>query len=110
MPYIDPGKRAELDGPIDALAAKIVAAAKAEGGDAAFAGHLNYACTRLALSVIRQLFGRMHYWMIAAVCGVFKNVGDEFYRRVGGPYEDKKILKAGDVDLYKLYLSEIEKE
>lgn len=110
MPYIDPQKRTDLDGPIDELADRIVAAAKADQGDAAFAGYLNYACTRLALSVVRQLFGRMHYWIIAAVCGVFSNVADEFYRRVGGPYEDKKILQAGDVDLYQLYLSEIEKE
>lgn len=98
-----------FDEQIDDLAKRIAAAAEQEDEDAAFAGYLNYACTRLALSVLRRRFGRMHYWMIAAVCGVFKNVADEFYRRVGGPYEDKKIAQTGDVDLYRLYLDEIEK-
>jgi len=110
MPYIAPEKRALFDGMIDDLAGRIAETAEKDDGDAAFAGYLNYACTRLALSVLRRRFGKMHYWMIAAVCGVFKNVADEFYRRVGGPYEDKKIERDGDVDLYRLYLDEIGRE
>ncbi|MBI1888965.1 MAG: hypothetical protein HYS15_03505, partial [Candidatus Spechtbacteria bacterium] len=49
------------------------------------------------------------YWILAIVTGVFKNIADEFYRRVGIGYEDKQIKKSGDVDLYKEYIDEIGK-
>jgi membrane associated rhomboid family serine protease len=45
---------------------------------------LNYACTRLALKVVRERFGTLRYWLIALLTGIFKNVADEFYRRLGG--------------------------
>jgi hypothetical protein len=31
------------------------------------------------------------------VIGVFRKVADEFYRRVGVPYEDEKLAEHGDV-------------
>ncbi len=49
------------------------------------------------------------YWLIAILSGTFKNISDEFYRRLAVPYEDRQIAKSGDVDLYAAYLAEIEK-
>jgi len=109
MPYIAPKDREKLDGLIDQLADQIVVEAKEYNYDAAFAGLLNYACTRLALKLVRLQFGKIRYWTIATVTGVFKNIADEFYRRVGVPYEDKQINKNGDVDLYSEFSKEIGK-
>lgn len=100
MPYIKKQDREPLDPLIDELAEKIVERAKLAGEDAAFAGLLNYSCTRLLLMIIKLQFGKMRYWIIALATGVFKNASDEFYRRAGVPYEDVQILKNGDVELY----------
>jgi Domain of unknown function (DUF6899) len=110
MPYISPKLRQTLDPLIDKLAWQIVQEARAMGSDAAFAGLLNYTCTRLALKVVRQQFGAMRYWLIAILTGTFKNIADEFYRRLGMPYENQQIKKSGDVDLYREYELEIGKE
>ena len=109
MPYIVPKDREKLDPLIDQLADNIVSQAKQQDYDAAFAGMLNYASTRLALKVIRVQFGKPRYWLIATVIGVFKNIADEFYRRLAAPYEDKQIEKNGDVDLYDEFSKDIEK-
>lgn len=107
MPYIAPKNRVELDPLIDELAGRIVAQAKEPKQNGAFAGLLNYTCTRLALKILRLRFGEMRYWMIALVTGVFQNISDEFYRRVAVPYEDRQMVKNGDVDFYKAYADEI---
>lgn len=109
MPYIAPKARTGFDPLIDALAERIIAEAKAEGTEAAFAGLLNYACTRLALQIVRLQFGKTRYWLIAVVTGTFQNIAQEFYRRVGVPYEEKQIVKNGDVDLYKIFSEENQK-
>jgi hypothetical protein len=109
MPYIAPELRRELDPLIDALADRLAAQAEATGYDGAFTGLLNYACTRLALAVIRRRFGRLRYWLIAAVTGVFHNLATEFYRRVAVPYEDLQMAQSGDVDLFQEIVGEIEK-
>ncbi|MEK7607718.1 MAG: hypothetical protein AAB484_02235 [Patescibacteria group bacterium] len=109
MPYIAPKDRKKFDPLIDELAEKIVEEARSYNYDGAFAGLINYTCTRLTLRVIKTLFGKMRYWMIATVVGTFQNVAEEFYRRVGIPYEDKQIKQSGDVDLYKEYDEDIEK-
>ena len=109
MPYIAAAQRAELDGSIDQLAEGIVRLAQAQQGDGAVAGLLNYACTRLALQVVRQRFGPMRYWLIALITGTFKNIADEFYRRIGEPYENRQMARNGDVDLYQAYAAEIER-
>jgi hypothetical protein len=54
MPYISQDHRQKLDPLIDRLAMQIVHDAQAMGYDGAFAGLLNYTCTRLALKVVRQ--------------------------------------------------------
>lgn len=109
MPYIEPKSRAQFDPLIDQLAERIVAEAKAAGHEAAFAGLLNYTCTRLALQIVRMQFGKMRYWLIALVTGAFQNISEEFYRRVAAPYEDAQMKKNGDVDLYQILLKEMEK-
>lgn len=109
MPYIKAHHRRELDGLIDQLAAKIIGQVKGHEDPGAFAGLLNYACTRLALQVVRRQFGQMRYWLIAILTGTFKNIGDEFYRRLGAAYEDKQMALSGDVDLFQEYLEEIER-
>lgn len=109
MPYIRVEQRKDCDALIDELAGEIVRLAAADDSDGAFAGLLNYACTRLALQIVRRRFGRMRYWLIAILTGTFKNIADEFYRRLAAPYEDRQIAKSGDVDLYAEYLMEIEK-
>lgn len=109
MPYIAPKHRKELDGLIDRLADRVVVEAKEYDYDGAFAGLLNYALTRLALQVVRRQFGPLRYWLIAILTGVFKNVTDEFYRRLAAPYEERQMARSGDVDLYREFLEEIEK-
>ncbi|PIR70143.1 MAG: hypothetical protein COU46_03255 [Candidatus Niyogibacteria bacterium CG10_big_fil_rev_8_21_14_0_10_42_19] len=106
MPYINKKNRAELNPLIDQLSEKIANISKTEDHDAAFAGLLNYTSTRLALKVVKLRFGKMRYWIVASLTGVFKNVSDEFYRRLASPYEDKQIEKNGDVDIYE----ELDKE
>lgn len=108
MPYIAQKARTRFDPIIDALAEQIVAEARGGENDAAFAGLLNYSCTRLALQVVRLQSGAVRYWLIALVTGTFQNVAQEFYRRVGIPYEEKQIKKNGDVDLYRLFAAEIQ--
>ena len=109
MPYIKSHHRQEIDVLIDDLAKGIIRQAEQSGDIAAFAGILNYACTRLALQIVRQQYGQMRYWLIAIITGIFKNIADEFHRRVAAAYEDKQMAASGDVDLFQEYLEEIEK-
>ena len=109
MPYIKAHHRQELDGLIDQLAAGIINQARQYEDPGAFAGLLNYACTRLALQIVRRQFGPLRYWLVAILTGTFKNIADEFYRRLGAAYEDRQMALSGDVDLFQEYLEEIEK-
>ena len=93
MPYIPADLRPDLDQHISALAEAINARAAEIDGDAAYAGLLNYACTRLALETLPA----RRYWAIATTTGVLANVADEFYRRLATPYEDEQIARNGDV-------------
>jgi len=103
MPYVKPEHRDALDPAIAALADRLVELARAMPEETAFAGLLNYACTSLAMRVVEARFGRIRYGTIATLTGVFKNVADEFYRRVAAPYEDRQIAANGDVPLYEEY-------
>ena len=108
MPYIAPELRQELDPLIEALAHRLADQAEDAGYDGAFTGLLNYACTRLALAVVRRRFGHLRYWLIASISGVFQNIAAEFYRRVAVPYEDRQLAQSGDVDLFEECVREIE--
>ena len=93
MPYIKQEDRNRLDPLIASVASELNLIAQDYGYAGAFAGLLNYTCTRLALLVNPA----RRYWSIALITGVFKNIADEFYRRYGVPYEDEQIKKNGDV-------------
>jgi hypothetical protein len=108
MPYIKPEHRRTLDPALDELVARLAEIANALPEEAAFAGLLNYACTSVALRLIKTRFGRLRYGTIATVTGVFTNIADEFYRRAAGPYEDRQIVNNGDLPLYESYAREVE--
>jgi len=110
MPYVKPQHRSSLDAAIQELASQIAEVARTLPEETAFAGLLNYACTSLAIQVVEARFGRLRYGTIATVTGVFKNIADEFYRRVAAPYEDRQIAKNGDVPLYEEYAARIRDE
>jgi hypothetical protein len=103
MPYVKAELRQALDPAIRELARAIVDAARDLHDETGYAGLLNYACTSVAMRVIEGRFGKIRYGTIATVTGVFKNVADEFYRRVAAPYEDRQIAANGDVPLYEEY-------
>lgn len=100
MPYIKSEYRATLDPAIHDLASRIVAVARTMPDETSFAGLLNYACTSVAMQVVEGRFGRIRYGVIATLTGVFRNIADEFYRRVAAPYEDEQIATNGDVPSY----------
>ena len=105
MPYISKKQRKALDSHIDALAETIANGTRELGDNTAFAGMLNYVCTRLGLKIVNLLFKKPRYWIIAMLTGVFQNVSEEFYRRVAAPYEDEKIRDEGDVDAISSFIS-----
>lgn len=81
MPYIKQANR-------DALTILSV-------NDAENAGELNFLLT----SVIKQYidYNGLNYQHINDVIGALEGAKIEFYRRIAGPYEDKKIEENGDV-------------
>jgi hypothetical protein len=103
MPYVKPEYRTALDPAVREVARVIVDLARSLPDETSFAGLLNYACTSIAIQVVEERFGRIRYGTIATVTGVFRNVADEFYRRVASPYEDQQIRANGDVPLYDAY-------
>lgn len=60
-------------------------------------GDINYAFSRIVTGVM----GDVSYPKIATITGVLENIKQEFYRRVGEPYEDLKIQQNGDIKEYK---------
>lgn len=99
MPYIEDMYRQKFDPLIDQLAKEIVSETAED--KLAFAGFLNYVCTRTILKVIKLRFGKIQYWVLAIITGVLINIILEIYRRVGIPYEEDKIKENGDVDMFK---------
>ena len=92
MPYISEDRRKKLDPHIEGLQKAL--AELTAGGLSGSEGDLNYAISRLIAA--RMLYDR-RYHTIARVTGVLANVKDEFYRRLGIPYENQAIEKNGDV-------------
>lgn len=94
MPYLPPNQRLVLDPLIEELAAATKRIVRESGDEeTAFAGILNYCCTKLALKTIPE----RRYYAMALVYGVFGTVAEEFYRRYVVPYENEQIEKQGDV-------------
>jgi hypothetical protein len=59
------------------------------------AGELNYAITKLVDAYLQQRGVR--YEHINTLIGVLECAKLELYRRIAGPYEDKKCQENGDV-------------
>jgi hypothetical protein len=87
MPYISEERRRALDPHIEGLQKALSSLGGTEGD-------LNYSITRL---VAKAFFYETRYHTIARVTGVLTNVMQEFYRRLGIPYENLAIEKNGDV-------------
>lgn len=58
-------------------------------------GELNYALTRLVIAYLN--YKGLKYVNLNDVVGALECAKLEVYRRVAGPYEDKKIQSNGDV-------------
>jgi hypothetical protein len=93
MPYVSQEDRDQIAMPLENLLDRLKAVP-----DDKLDGVLNYVVSRL----VAGSFGKAgwRYRLIARAVAVFKAAGDEFYRRVAGPYEDKAIAKNGDIPEY----------
>ncbi len=80
MPYVTVAVRSELDG----------------GRRPANAGELNYAITRLVDRYLIDL-GGMRYAHLNEAIGALECAKLELYRRLAGPYEDRKLAETGEV-------------
>jgi hypothetical protein len=86
MPYISGDRRALYDERIAAISHQINAATPA--------GDLTYIITRLLVDWTEKR--SLSYASLAEAVAVLETAKLEFYRRVGGPYEDQKISDNGD--------------
>lgn len=107
MPYIAASTRPKLDNLIDELSQAIVAEAVDSGDELNSSGALNYATTRLYLSVFRTLFPRLRYSHIALITGILENVKQEFYRKVASPFEDDKCFLNGEIPEYEEFAERV---
>lgn len=88
MPYIKQEFRPDLDPHIEALGRLVQSD-----------GEMNYVISRL----VSRRYGALEwsYDMIARAVGALECVKLEFYRRLAGPYEDKAIVRNGDIAEYQ---------
>jgi hypothetical protein len=93
MPYIRKEPREELDKFLQDLIKKVNGIMTASGSYDA--GLLNYVITKILIGV--ELDNGVRYARINEVMGILECVKQEFYRRIAGPYEDKKKEENGDV-------------
>ena len=96
MPYIKPEDRVWYEKTINELADAL---GTAENNEimSDMAGDMNYCISTL----IGKVMGKPSYAKIAIITGVLENVKQEFYRRVGVPYEENKIVQNGDIKEYR---------
>jgi hypothetical protein len=87
MPYIKKEQRAVVDTHVKNLANAIK-----ETGKENRAGVLNYSVSCL----LKQLY-ELRYSEVNEAVGALECIKQEYYRRVAGPYEDKKAKENGDV-------------
>lgn len=88
MPYIRRELRPELDQLIAPLIEKLKTT-PLEDQD----GSIDYVVTK----IIRNVYTLDKFFHFNRAIGVLMAILLEFYRRMAGPYEDKKILENGDV-------------
>ncbi len=87
MPYIPQQDRLKFQCALDAMAATIRAFGISNG-------EFNYLLTKIALLYLEK--HTVCYSTISDVVKTFECAKLEFYRRVAGPYEDKKAEQNGD--------------
>ena len=85
MPYIALWQRS----PLDDIVAEIKKLQPMDPGE------LNYLITQIVQVWLSRTF--QNYAAYSAARGVLADVGEELYRRVMAPYEDKKCQENGDV-------------
>jgi hypothetical protein len=116
MPYIkgeeiDPetlvADRPKFDLIIDEIVDAIVADAVDSGNEMNGFGTVNYVCLRIGLKVLRKLFGKLRYWQIPLIRGVYEDIATVVHDRIEVPYEKKKQKENGDVDILAEYEAEI---
>lgn len=86
MPYIKPDERPQFDPLTEELASKITSV-----------GQLNYVITSLCHHCTKRL--GLNYEVANSIDGVLGCVQKEYYRKIVGPYEEKKILLNGDIGI-----------
>jgi hypothetical protein len=102
MPYVPSDDRPLIAGAAEHLAKTIADVAREHKYDAAFAGELNYALTRLLQELPRALVENgtlkeeIRYWIQPLMYGVLLDVVLEHKRRVNTAYEAAQIIKSGD--------------
>ena len=87
MPYIKPENRVKYEKVLEELTG-ILKSLPMEEVD----GELNYVVTKM----FKEIYP-LRYFHINRAVGVLECIKLEFYRRIAGPYEDKKIKNCGDV-------------
>lgn len=113
MPYIKEENRLTLDKCIESMTNCLILNAFRQSYDSetsnsvpeklsneqflSIVGDINYSFSR----ILGSIMGDVSYSKIALITGVLENIKQEFYRRVAGPYEDKKIVENGDIKEYK---------
>lgn len=86
MPYIKQDKRNEIK---DIIHSQEVNAIET-------VGDLNYTITMICKKFM-EMNGGISYTNVNSIIGVLDCAKQEFYRKVGAPYEDEKIKENGDV-------------
>ncbi len=97
MPYIAKDRRAKLDPHVS----EVISVLRELGWNE---GDMNYTISRLVSAAFEE---EPRYHTIARVTGVLKNVADEFYRRIAGPYEEQAIDKNGDVSEFARIIAKL---
>jgi len=97
MPYIRKEDREKLDKYIAIMDEAVSEDLESEESANTVKGNYNYAITRLMHLYIKR-FG-LNYSNLSNVNGILNDVIAEFNRKVVGPYEDKKILENGDINV-----------
>lgn len=94
MPYINQTNREQLDPVIDQIVE--VLAELNHGAVNNTQGNINYIITRL-LHLVYGADG--NYQNINNAIGILQCAQLEYYRKVAGPYEDRKIEQNGDISV-----------
>lgn len=103
MPYVTQDQRDIIDPALEAVVSKVMKASELGSGlgKETRQGPLNYTITRLLLNVLDIDADHVRSHDMDRFKGILSNVADEFYRRLGGPYEDLALIKNGDIPEYQ---------